>query len=109
MYTGSNVLPVAKFLHYTHMKQAFRSEQVKTGNFLESFWRFFKTLRNVTGLISDNFFTQNTSSVVKFSVLSSLLPEAAIFYLDNYGAEKYAEVYLGEFDHPEIIWNSDMR
>ena len=28
MYTGSNVLPIAKFLKYTHIKQAFRSEEV---------------------------------------------------------------------------------
>ena len=24
MYTGSNVLPVARFLKYTHLRQAFR-------------------------------------------------------------------------------------
>lgn len=29
MYTGSNVLPVARFLQMTHMKQAFRSETVR--------------------------------------------------------------------------------
>jgi len=29
MYTGSNVLPVAKFLKYTHLKQAFRSDEVR--------------------------------------------------------------------------------
>lgn len=28
MYNGSNVLPVAHFLQLTHMKQAFRSEDV---------------------------------------------------------------------------------
>ena len=28
MYTGSNVLPVARFLKYTHLKQAFRSDEV---------------------------------------------------------------------------------
>lgn len=28
MYTGSNVLPIAKFLKLTHMKQAFRSDEV---------------------------------------------------------------------------------
>lgn len=28
MYTGSNVLPIAKFLQLTHMKQAFKSEDV---------------------------------------------------------------------------------
>lgn len=43
------------------------------------------------------------------SVLSPLLPEAAIYYLEQYGAEKYAEVFLGEFDNPEVIWNAEMR
>lgn len=28
MYTGSNVLPIARFLKYTHLKQAFRSDEV---------------------------------------------------------------------------------
>jgi DnaJ family protein C protein 13 len=29
MYTGSNVLPITKFLKYTHLKQAFRSDEVR--------------------------------------------------------------------------------
>ena len=29
MYTGSNVLPVARFLRMNHIKQAFRSENVR--------------------------------------------------------------------------------
>jgi hypothetical protein len=29
MYTGGNVLPIARFLKYTHTKQAFRSDEVK--------------------------------------------------------------------------------
>lgn len=78
MYNGSNVLPIARFLHYTHMKQAFRSAIAK-------------------------------SEFVSHSVLSPLLPEAAIFYLEEYGAEKYAQVFLGEFDNPEVIWNTEMR
>lgn len=28
MYTGSNVHPIAKFLQLTHMKQAFRADEV---------------------------------------------------------------------------------
>lgn len=28
MYTGSNLLPIARFLQLTHMKQAFRTEDV---------------------------------------------------------------------------------
>ena len=43
------------------------------------------------------------------SILSPVLPEATIFYLEEYGPEKYAEVFLGEFENPEIIWNTDMR
>ena len=43
------------------------------------------------------------------SVLAPILPEAATFYLEQYGPEKYAEVFLGEFDNPEIIWNTAMR
>ncbi|WKX89857.1 hypothetical protein Q1695_009030 [Nippostrongylus brasiliensis] len=78
MYNGSNVLPIAKFLHYTHKKQAFRS-----------------ALPQLEG----------TSQ----SILAPLLPAAAIFYLEEYGPAKYAEVYLGEFDNPEIIWNTQMR
>lgn len=28
MYTGSNILPIAKFLQYSHTKQAFRPDEV---------------------------------------------------------------------------------
>ncbi|VDM52100.1 unnamed protein product, partial [Angiostrongylus costaricensis] len=78
MYNGSNVLPVARFLHYTHRKQAFRS-----------------ALPQLEGSSQ--------------SILAPMLPAAAIFYLDEYGPEKYAEVFLGEFDNPEIIWSTQMR
>lgn len=43
------------------------------------------------------------------SILGRLLPEAMIHYLENYDAEKFAEIYLGEFDTPEAIWNHEMR
>ncbi|KAL3999076.1 DnaJ domain family protein [Acanthocheilonema viteae] len=78
MYNGSNLLPIARFLHYTHMKQAFRSAVAK-------------------------------SEFVSRSILSPLLPEAAILYLEEYGAEKFAQTFLGEFDNPEVIWNNEMR
>ncbi|EJW73386.1 hypothetical protein WUBG_15705 [Wuchereria bancrofti] len=78
MYNGSNLLPIARFLHYTHMKQAFRSAVAK-------------------------------SEFVSHSILSPLLPEAAILYLEEYGAEKFAQTFLGEFDNPEVIWNNEMR
>uniref|UniRef100_A0A3B4AIL1 Uncharacterized protein n=1 Tax=Periophthalmus magnuspinnatus TaxID=409849 RepID=A0A3B4AIL1_9GOBI len=79
MYTGSNVLPVARFLKYTHLKQAFRSEEAKG------------------------------QDIVQRSVLGSILPEAMVCYLENYEAERFSEIFLGEFDTPEAIWSSEMR
>ena len=79
MYTGSNVLPIGRFLHYTHTKQAFRSEEEKA------------------------------SSMLQRSILAPLLPEAMICYLENHGPDKFAEIFLGEFDSPEAIWNAEMR
>uniref|UniRef100_A0AC35U0N7 J domain-containing protein n=1 Tax=Rhabditophanes sp. KR3021 TaxID=114890 RepID=A0AC35U0N7_9BILA len=78
MYNSSNILPVAKFLHYTHTKQAFTSIVGK-------------------------------SELIARSILSPILPEAAIYYLEEYGAEKYAEVFIGEQETPELIWNSEMK
>lgn len=80
MYTGSNILPIAKFLKITHMKQAFRCDD------------------------------QNVQSNIMYrSILGQLLPEAMVCFLENYSAEKFAEIFLGEFDTPEVIWNSEMR
>ena len=78
MYTGSNVLPLAQLLKYSHTKQAFRAEDKKT-------------------------------DLLSRSILSPLLPEAMVYYLENNPAEEFAKVYLGEFDTPEAIWNAEMR
>lgn len=43
------------------------------------------------------------------SILGQLLPEAMVNYLENHGAEKFAQIFLGEFDTPEAIWNAEMR
>ena len=43
------------------------------------------------------------------SVLSHILPEAMVFFLENHSAEKFAEIFLGEFDTPEAIWSREMR
>ncbi|KAJ4448169.1 DnaJ sub C member 13, partial [Periplaneta americana] len=79
MYTGSNVLPVARFLQLTHTKQALKGSDT---------------------LLSE---------IMQRSVLGQLLPEAMVNYLENHGAEKFAQIFLGEFDTPEAIWNADMR
>lgn len=83
MYTGSNILPIARFLEYTHMKQAFRSD--------------------------DSNEKRNISDIVQRSILGHIYPEAMICYLENHGYEKFAQIYLGEFDTPEAIWSSEMR
>lgn len=38
-----------------------------------------------------------------------MLPDAMVSYLENHGFEKFAEIFLGEFDTPEAIWNNEMR
>lgn len=79
MYTGSNILPIARFLKMAHMKQAFRSDEPEQ------------------------------SEIMHRSILGQLLPEAMVWFLENHSAEKFAETFLGEFDTPEVIWNSEMR
>ncbi|KAJ8718077.1 hypothetical protein PYW07_006007 [Mythimna separata] len=78
LYTGSNLLPIARFLRLTHMKQAFRADQ-------------------------------SSSDIMQRSILGQLLPEAMVCYLENHGPEKFAQIFLGEWDTPEAIWNSEMR
>ncbi|XP_055697619.1 dnaJ homolog subfamily C member 13 isoform X2 [Phlebotomus papatasi] len=79
MYTGSNILPIARFLKMTHMRQAFRGEET------------------------------SQLGIMHRSILGQLLPEAMVCFLENHSAEKFAEIFLGEFDTPEAIWNSEMR
>ena len=38
-----------------------------------------------------------------------MLPEAMVAYLENHGPEKFAQIFLGEYDTPEAIWNNEMR
>nr|XP_027203282.1 dnaJ homolog subfamily C member 13-like [Dermatophagoides pteronyssinus] len=78
MYTGSNILPISRVLHLTHMKQSFKSDD------------------------------QN-QTVLQRSILSQMIPEAMVCYLENYGPEEFSKVFLGEFDTPEVIWNYEMR
>ncbi|KAK3742179.1 hypothetical protein QZH41_012074 [Actinostola sp. cb2023] len=79
MYTGSNVIPIVRFLQETHIKQAFRADE------------------------------SEKPELVQRSILGNILPEAMVCYLENYGPEKFAEIFLGEFDSPEAIWNGEMR
>ena len=43
------------------------------------------------------------------SVLGNMLPEGLIFVLDNYGYQRFVDVFLGNADTPEVIWTMEMR
>lgn len=77
MYSGSNLIPIGRLLHATHLAQAYRIDE-------------------------------NNKQKVK-SFLTYLLPEAMVCYLENHGPDKFAQIFLGEFDTPEAIWNGEMR
>ena len=82
-YTGSNFLAIARLLHATHLKQNFRAE-------------------GRAAMSAD-------APIGKRSVLGDLLPECMLCMLDNYGPERFSEVFLGDFDTPEVIWKHGMR
>ncbi len=82
-YTGSNFGELAKMLKETHLRQHFKGDGRKT-------------------LTSD-------SSLSETSILASLLPECMLCIMENYGPERFAEVFLGNFNTPEVIWKYSMR
>ena len=55
----------SRFLKYTHMRQAFRSED------------------------------DSMSDIMQRSILGHILPEAMVCYLENYSEEKFAKIFLG--------------
>ena len=44
MYTGSNVLPIARFLKYAHLKQAFRSDEANTSDIMQVWSSCYSTM-----------------------------------------------------------------
>ncbi|CAH8634236.1 unnamed protein product [Heterobilharzia americana] len=82
LYTGSNVLPIARFLKDVHLLQALRL---------------------------DEFTGSSGIDLASRSILGNMLPDAMIAYLENHSPEKFAEIFLGDFDSPEAIWNPEMR
>lgn len=133
MYTGSNVLPIAKFLHATHMKQAVRNDDIRTlaerrcatkqdrclvleespalveFTLFQRHGRGFIGTRSLPVIHCLMFSLYRSTQYSRCSILAPLLPTAMVCYLENYGPEKFSEIFLGEFDNPEAIWNMDMR
>lgn len=83
-YTGSNFKSLAELLHETHLKQHFRSG--------------FAAAAETDEL-----------PLKERSILGGLLPEGLLFILLNYGVQRFSEVFVGNFDTPEVIWNFEMR
>ena len=81
-YSGNNFLTLAKLLEVSHLCQATHMVDSHVGKELKP---------------------------AQQSVLASILPTALISILITYGAEKFADVFTGEFDDPEVIWNNDFR
>lgn len=45
----------------------------------------------------------------KKSILGPVLPEAMVCFMSNYEPDKFSEIFLGNFDTPETIWDNEMR
>ena len=83
-YTGSNFKVLAKLFETTHLKQHFRSGFAAAAE-------------------------EDELPMKERSILGHLLPEGLLFILVNYGAEKFAEIFVGNADTPEVIWTFEMR
>ncbi|AAZ11909.1 endosomal trafficking protein RME-8, putative [Trypanosoma brucei brucei TREU927] len=49
------------------------------------------------------------NDIVRSSVLSAMLPPALVCFLTAHGPERFADIWLGEYETPEAIWNNNMR
>ena len=117
MYTGSNILPLCKLLEIGHTKQAFRTEEeqvhVPHSVVIRRYAAGHSTCaprrrRERTLILGPRRFRRARERRHP-SILGPLLPTAMLCYLENYGGAKFAEVFLGDFDTPEVIWSHEMR
>ncbi len=81
-YTGSNFKALAKLLGVTHLNQSTHTIAAQVGHDLRPSQK---------------------------SILASMLPESLINMLIEYGPDRFAEVFTGEHDTPEVIWNNEFR
>ena len=81
-YTGNNFLPLARLFDVSHLQQSFHDAAASVARELPLGVR---------------------------SVLGNILPTALITILVNYGADRFASIFTGDFDSPEVIWNSSLR
>ena len=84
MYTGNNFHSLAKLLHDFHLKQVFQSGRAAVAS-------------------------ADELPIKDQSILGNLLPDGLLRALVNYGYQRFADVFVGNFDTPEVIWSSEMR
>ena len=89
--TGHSFTSVAKLLHATHLRQHNRGVQDAART----------PMAGVRG-------SQRLPAHQR-SALSNLLPPAMVLTLHNYGPRRFAEVFCGEFETPEVIWSPSLR
>ncbi|GMH90851.1 hypothetical protein TL16_g11886 [Triparma laevis f. inornata] len=83
-YTGSNYHAISNLLAECHLKQNFRSGFAAAAN-------------------------ESEIPLKERSILGNLLPEGMLWVLLNYGPERFTEIFVGDFNTPEVIWNFKMR
>jgi hypothetical protein len=83
-YTGSDFKVLSRLLHSTHLKQHFNSGFAAAAD-------------------------ESELSMRDRSVLGHMLPEGLLYVLENYGPDRFAEVFVGNADTPEAIWTLEMR
>jgi len=83
-YAGNNFHKLSTLLYSTHLEQDFKQGFEATAS-------------------------SGELPMKQRSILGALLPEGLLFILVNYGVERFTEVFIGDFDTPEVIWSSDMR
>jgi DnaJ family protein C protein 13 len=81
-YTGNNFAPISFLFQATHLQQSFHDAAASVARELPIHVR---------------------------SVLGNILPQAMITMLHNYGPDRFATIFTGDFDTPEVIWNSELR
>ena len=81
-YTGNNFEYIGRLFHATHLSQKF---------------------------LHSAYAVNSSIPLRQRSILGDLLPEALLQILENYGPERFNEIFTGEYDTPECIWNQSMR
>ena len=78
-YTGNNFNSISQLLYHTHLRQSFHETIARPPTLCER------------------------------SALGSILPAALLNILEKYGPERFSEVYCGDYNTPEVIWNAFLR